>query len=109
MMSEPYAAAHKLSKSFDAAPVLNDVSFEVQPGDVIGVLGKNGAGKTTLLELMLGFSRPTSGSVRLFGNESFNMPGEAKARVGFVPQQDELINQLRGGEQLRVIGSFYRN
>jgi ABC-2 type transport system ATP-binding protein len=106
-MTGPYAAAQHLGKSFRTKRVLDDVSFEVGPGDVVGVLGKNGAGKTTLLELMLGFTSPTAGSVRLFGHESFRLPGAAKARVGFVPQQDELIDKLTAADQIGVIASFY--
>jgi ABC-2 type transport system ATP-binding protein len=106
-MTGPYVAAQRLGKSFGAKRVLDDVSFEIEPGDVVGVLGKNGAGKTTLLELMLGFTPPTEGSVRLFGHDSFRLPGAAKARVGFVPQQDELINQLTAADQIGVIASFY--
>jgi ABC-2 type transport system ATP-binding protein len=106
-MTGPYVAAQRLAKSFGAKHVLDDVSFEVGPGDVVGVLGKNGAGKTTLLELMLGFTPPTTGSVRLFGHESFRLPGAAKVRVGFVPQQDELIDKLTAADQIGVIASFY--
>jgi len=108
-MSAPYVAAHNLSKSFGGTPVLDALSFAVAPGDVVGVLGKNGAGKTTLLELMLGFTPPTSGDVQIFGHESAHLPGAAKARVGFVPQQDELINQLTVADQIGVIASFYSN
>jgi ABC-2 type transport system ATP-binding protein len=71
------------------------------------VLGKNGAGKTTLLELVLGFTAPTAGEVRVFGHASHDLPGNIKARVGFVPQQDELLDQLSVADQLRVIASFY--
>jgi ABC-2 type transport system ATP-binding protein len=99
-------AAH-LSKSFGPRRVIDDLSFEVSAGDVIGVLGKNGAGKTTLLELMLGFTPPTSGDIRVFGHSSERLPGDAKSRVGFVPQQDELIDQLTVADQLRVIAAFY--
>jgi ABC-2 type transport system ATP-binding protein len=106
-MTVPYAAAHRLAKSFDGKRVLEDVSFRVEPGDIVGVLGKNGAGKTTLLELMLGFSPPSSGSVELFGHEAFRLPGSAKTRVGFVPQRDELVNQLRAADQIGVVASFY--
>lgn len=108
-MSHPHVVAQQLSKSFGAHQVLREVTAEVMPGDIVGVLGKNGAGKTTLLELMLGFSPPTSGAIRVFGQDSLEMTNESKARVGFVPQQDELINQLTAWDQLRVIGSFYRN
>jgi ABC-2 type transport system ATP-binding protein len=106
-MTSTTVAASNLSKSFGQKQVLQDISFGVSPGDVIGVLGKNGAGKTTLLELMLGFTSPTAGTVSVFGHESYRLPGNAKARVGFVPQQDELLDQLNVADQLRVIASFY--
>ena len=99
--------ASNLSKAFGPKKVLQDMSFGVSPGDVIGVLGKNGAGKTTLLELMLGFTAPTAGAIRVFGHDSHGLPGAIKARVGFVPQQDELLDQLTVADQLRVIASFY--
>ena len=106
-MSSPYIAARGLGKSFSGKPVLADVSFTVEPGDVVGVLGKNGAGKTTLLELVLGFTPATAGGVQLFGYDSYRLPGAAKARIGFVPQQDELVNQLTAADQIGVIASFY--
>jgi ABC-2 type transport system ATP-binding protein len=106
MNSATVEASH-LSKAFGAKQVLQDLSFGVSPGDVIGVLGKNGAGKTTLLEVMLGFTPPSGGAVRVFGHESYKLPGDIKARVGFVPQQDELLDQLTVADQLRVIASFY--
>jgi ABC-2 type transport system ATP-binding protein len=106
-MAEPFAVAHELSKSFDDRLVLENVSFELDVGDVVGVLGKNGAGKTTLLELMLGFTPATSGQVQVFGHDSYRLPGAAKARIGFVPQQDELISQLTVRDQLRLTRSFY--
>jgi ABC-2 type transport system ATP-binding protein len=106
-MNEPAVQASHLRKSFGSRDVLQDLTFEVKSGEVIGVLGKNGAGKTTLLEIMLGYTTPSSGHVRIFGAESQSLPGNIKRRVGFVPQQDELLNQLTVAEQLRVIASFY--
>jgi ABC-2 type transport system ATP-binding protein len=104
---QPYVVARELSKSFDGKFVLGKVSFDVEPGDIVGVLGKNGAGKTTLLELVLGFTPASSGRVEVFGHESYRLPGAAKTRVGFVPQQDELVNQLTAADQIGVISSFY--
>jgi ABC-2 type transport system ATP-binding protein len=106
-MSDATVQANHLSKAFGTKQVIKDLSFEVSPGDVIGVLGKNGAGKTTLLELMLGFSPPTAGDISVFGHPSGSLPASAKVRVGFVPQQDELLDHLTVAEQLRVIAAFY--
>jgi ABC-2 type transport system ATP-binding protein len=107
MNSATTAEATHLSKSFGPKEVLHDLSFGISPGDVVGVLGKNGAGKTTLLELMLGFTPPSAGAVRLFGHESYRLPGNVKARVGFVPQQDELLDPLTVADQIRLISTFY--
>jgi ABC-2 type transport system ATP-binding protein len=106
-MNSPSIQAEHLSKAFGAKQVLRDLSFNVMPGDVIGVLGKNGAGKTTMLELMLGFTPPTSGEIRVFGHASRQMPGAVKMRVGFVPQQDELLDPLVVADQIKLIASFY--
>jgi len=106
-MNSPTVHADHLSKAFGPKQVLHDLSFSVMPGDVIGVLGKNGAGKTTLLELMLGFTPPSSGAIEVFGHASYRLPGEVKRRVGFVPQQDELLDSLLAEDQMSLIASFY--
>jgi len=106
-MTEPFVIARGLGKAFGSKLVLDDVSLEVDAGDVVGVLGKNGAGKTTLLELMLGFTSATAGKVEVFGEDSYRLSGSAKARVGFVPQQDELLDTMHGSEFLDLIGKFY--
>ena len=108
-MDDFFVTARSLSKSFGRKSVLENLSFDVRPGDVVGVLGKNGAGKTTLLELMLGFTPVSSGEVKVFGHDSYRLPGAAKARVGFVPQQDELVNQLSVADQLKLVRSFYKS
>ncbi len=106
-MNSPTIHAEHLSKAFGDKHVLRDLSFNVMPGDVIGVLGKNGAGKTTLLELMLGFTPATTGEISVFGHPSRQMPGAVKKRVGFVPQQDELLDPLLVRDQISLIASFY--
>ena len=66
-MSEAAVTVSHLSKAFGSRAVLRDISSEVQPGDVVGVIGKNGAGKTTLLETLLGFSPPSTASAHTNG------------------------------------------
>ena len=99
--------ASNLSKSFGRHQVLHHINTQVDPGDVVGVIGKNGAGKTTLLETLLGFSPPTSGTSRVFGEPSRQMSAATKSRIGFVPQQDELLATVDGRRQLALNGCFH--
>jgi ABC-2 type transport system ATP-binding protein len=99
--------AQALTKSFSGHPVLDGIDAEVRPGDIVGLLGANGAGKTTLLEVLTGLSPPSAGSARLFGAEAREATAAVKSRVGFVPQTDELIGDMRVSEYLELIASFY--
>ncbi|WP_146756500.1 ATP-binding cassette domain-containing protein, partial [Shigella flexneri] len=106
-MTNPALDLTQLVKHFDRVPALNSIIAQVQPGEVIGLLGLNGAGKTTLLETALGFALPDSGSARIFGQNSGDMDGKTKARIGFVPQRDELLDSMKGGNYLALIAEFY--
>jgi len=68
--------------SYDQIPTLKNVSFVVEPGEIIGIIGPNGGGKSTALKLMLGFLKPQRGSVLLFDTS----PKKGVERVGYVPQ-----------------------
>lgn len=63
-------------------PVLRDVTFQMKPGEFLGIIGPNGGGKTTLLKLILGFIKPTAGSIQVFGES----PVEARSKLAYVPQ-----------------------
>jgi len=106
-MNDPYICARQLSKSFDRHGVLSGICAEVRAGDVIGLLGANGAGKTTLIEVLLGLSPPNAGSALLFGADAIRAPASSKARIGYVPQSDELVGMLSGRQYLDLISSFY--
>jgi ABC-2 type transport system ATP-binding protein len=108
-MTSAIIVAEALTKSFGARTILNGVSVTAERGDVIGVLGKNGAGKTTLLEVLLGFSPPSSGTASIFGEPSTEMSDAVKARIGFVPQQDELVDFLVGHQHLALTASGYQS
>lgn len=107
-MTSPIIVAEALTKRVGEKTILNGVSVTAERGDVIGVLGKNGAGKTTLLEVLLGFSPPNSGSASVCGEQSTEMSDAVKARIGFVPQQDELVDFLVGHQHLALTASGYR-
>ncbi len=108
-MAEPMVTVSNVSKRFGAKAALTDVSTRVEAGDVIGILGKNGAGKTTLLEVLLGFSPASAGAVTIFGEDCLSLSMSAKSRIGFVPQQDELLGMLTGRQQLAITAAFHRS
>lgn len=85
--------------------ILDGITAQVRPGDVIALLGKNGAGKTTLLDALLGFLVPSAGEVRLWGSDVAQI-GAQKANIGYVPQQDELMPNLTGEEHLKLFRNF---
>ncbi len=90
-------ALQSVSKSFGGKPAVSDVSFTVNPGEIIGFLGPNGAGKTTTLRMALGLIKPDTGSVELFGQ----MPGEeAFGRIGFLPEERGLYKKQTAREAI---------
>lgn len=72
--------------SGDPEPVLNDVTFQIEIDDYLGLIGPNGGGKTTLLKVMLGLIKPQSGTVKVFGKS----PAQVRSRIGYVPQHAEI-------------------
>jgi len=103
----PVIRVRDLGKVIGAKAILSNISVDVEPGSIVGLLGKNGAGKTSLLDVLLGFSPPSSGSCRVFGEDSFHLPAAAKRRIGFVPQQDELLDSLTGAQQLALNSALH--
>ena len=75
-----------LTKHYDALIAVEDVSFEVQPGEVLGFLGPNGAGKTTTMRMLAGFVTPTSGRASICGHDVDSEPLAAKAALGYLPE-----------------------
>ncbi|TMH24898.1 MAG: ATP-binding cassette domain-containing protein, partial [Betaproteobacteria bacterium] len=99
--------AHGLRKSYGGAEVVAGVNFAIAPGECFGLLGPNGAGKTTTLRLCLGLTDPDGGSVELMQRP---VPGEARparARVGVVPQMDNLDPDFTVSENLLVYGRYF--
>jgi ABC-2 type transport system ATP-binding protein len=75
-----------LSKRYGALTAVDDVSFEVRPGEVLGFLGPNGAGKSTTMKVITGFLAPSAGSVRVCGHDIEGAPLAAKACMGYLPE-----------------------
>ena len=109
MTSDAVLEARNLVKTIGGRAILNGLDIDVAPGQVVGLLGKNGAGKSTLIDSLLGFALPTAGSCRVFGEESNQLSAATKGRIGFVPQQDELITMMTGAQLLALTASFHRH
>ncbi|UXH78248.1 ABC transporter ATP-binding protein [Roseateles amylovorans] len=93
---------------FDGQPaVLDGLDWTLQPGQVVGLLGRNGAGKTTLLETLLGLREPQRGKVQLFGQPALSPDDALRARLGYVPQQSDLFDEFTADQLLRYFRSFY--
>ena len=104
----PVAVRH-LVKTFGggakAARALDDVTFDVMPGETFGLIGPNGSGKTTLIRILLGIARPTSGEVRVLGRL---MPDHRVAMgIGYMSQASALYSDLSVTENLAFFGSLY--
>jgi lipooligosaccharide transport system ATP-binding protein len=100
-------AVRGLRKSYGAAQVVCGVDLDVAPGECFGLLGPNGAGKTTTLKLCLGLIAPDAGEIELLGEPVPRRAREARARVGVVPQFDNLDPDFTVAENLRVFGRYF--
>ncbi|HVX37404.1 MAG TPA: ABC transporter ATP-binding protein [Hyphomicrobium sp.] len=92
-----------VAKRYGAITALHDVSFKLESGETVALIGHNGAGKTTLFKLMLGLSRPSSGNIRVLGDEPAAGEFAARRRLGYLPESVSFHATLTGREVL----SFY--
>ena len=90
-----------LSKSYGTHRAVDDLSFSVAKGEVVGFLGPNGAGKSTTLRMLTGFLPPTAGRIRIDGLDMLSAPVEAKKRIGYMPEACPLYGEMRVDEYLR--------
>ena len=88
-------------------PAVDDLSFQVSAGEIVGLIGPNGAGKTTTLRALAGILKPTSGHVRIDGRDLIAEPIEAKRRLAFMPDEPHLFEYLTVAEHLRLIARLY--
>ena len=95
------------SLAYGGVTAVDDVSFSVALGSVLGIVGRNGAGKSSLLQCMLGLTVPQTGTVNLLGCPSLALTDSVKARLGYVAQSPELFDWLRVREQISLIGGLY--
>ena len=95
-LAEPFLELVDIGKTYPGVVALDGVSLDVVPGEVVGLVGENGAGKSTLMKVLGGVVRPSSGRIRVDGEErpAMTVPGAIAAGIGFVHQELNLFDNL---------------
>jgi ABC-2 type transport system ATP-binding protein len=104
----PVIEVAKFAKFYGDFRAVQDLSFTVQPGQIVGLVGANGAGKTTTLRAITGILRPTSGSIRVAGFDIERQPLESKKRFAYIPDTIHPYDLLTVTEHLHFIALTYR-
>jgi ABC-2 type transport system ATP-binding protein len=97
-----------LSKRYEAVTAVEDVTFEVRPGEVLGFLGPNGAGKTTTMRMLAGFVTPTGGKASICGHDVEAEPLAAKEQLGYLPEGAPSYGEMRVRRFLEFIADLRR-
>jgi ABC-2 type transport system ATP-binding protein len=103
-MNEYAVEAKGLSKSYKDFVALDDLNLEISKGEIFGLLGHNGAGKTTTVNLLTTLLKPTSGSVTIGGFDAALNPNEVRKKIGYLPENVQLYNNMTTMENLRFFG-----
>ncbi|HEY2013367.1 MAG TPA: ABC transporter ATP-binding protein, partial [Bryobacteraceae bacterium] len=93
-----------LSKRYNGVPVVDDVSFTIRPGEILGYVGPNGAGKSTTVKMIIGLLEPSEGEVHFHGHSIIEDLSGFQSRLGYVPEEPNLYPYLSGWEYLQLVG-----
>src|SRR4051794_16826986 len=104
----PVIQVEQFSKSYGAFAAVRDLSFSVQPGEIVGLVGANGAGKTTTLRAITGILRPTAGRIRINGCDIEKEPVLAKQQFAYIPDTIHPYDLLTVTEHLHFVALAYR-
>ena len=97
-----------ITKEYGIQKALDNVSFRIDAGEVVGLLGPNGAGKSTMMKIISCFIPPTSGSVSVYGNDIFEQSLEVRKRVGYLPESNPMYPDLYVREYLEFVAGLYK-
>lgn len=91
---------HNLTKSFGNNKAVNGVSFEIKKGEIFSLIGPNSSGKTTMVKSIVGLLKPTHGTITIDGTDITKKPEEAKAKIGYIPDEPSIWQYMTGEEFL---------
>ncbi len=95
-----------LTKKFGTVTAVNNISFSVSTGEVVGFLGPNGAGKTTTMKIITGYMAPTDGSVCIDGLDIQDHPDKTRAKIGYLPERNPLYDEFHVLEYLNFVAEL---
>ena len=98
--------ASHLSKRYGDVVAVDDVSFSVERGEVVGFLGPNGAGKTTTMRMLTGFLPPTDGTGKITGHDMFDEPLAARRAVGYLPESPPVYPEMTVSSYVRYVANI---
>jgi ABC-2 type transport system ATP-binding protein len=104
----PKVIVHDLHKHYGDVHAARGVSFEIEDGEIFGLLGPNGSGKTTTLECIIGLREPDTGAIEVCGMDARRRPQDVKQKIGAALQTTSLQDKITPREALTLFGSFYR-
>ena len=106
-MEAPAIQVEKLTRRFGDFVAVDAVSFDVQPGEIVGYLGPNGCGKTTTIRMLLGLLRPSQGRATVLGFDTVRQAEQIRARCGYMSQKFAIYDDLTVWENLRFYAGVY--
>jgi drug efflux transport system ATP-binding protein len=106
-MSDKAITTDKLTKRFGGFIAVNEISFEVDKGEIFGFLGANGAGKTTAMRMLIGLSKPTAGKASVAGFDVYRQTEKIKKSIGYMSQKFSLYEDLSVQENINLFGGIY--
>src|SRR5207302_6591290 len=95
-----------LTKRYARTVAVDNISFEIEKGQIVGFLGPNGAGKTTTMRMLTCFLPPTAGAATVAGFDVLEQSFEVKKRIGYLPETPPLYPEMRTAEYLQFVGSL---
>ncbi|MFQ6609493.1 MAG: ABC transporter ATP-binding protein [Fidelibacterota bacterium] len=98
----------RIKKSFGNLNAVDDISLNIEKGELFSFLGPNGAGKTTTIKMIVGLMSPDAGKIFIKGNDISQFPEDSKQIIGYVPDNAFLYGKLTGMEYFQVIGNFFK-